>query len=629
MKGTFKPTAGILFILSVLIPSLFLGYFALRAVDREEAYIEKRFEDTLLADVVHTASVIVNELEKIKDELYDEFNSISMESMSEDFSIIKEKNLLIEIPFLVTEDFSLLWPDEKDNLAEPEQEFLYQHDEFLTDEVSIPVYQNIAIAYKDIIINEQQKNWISSESANAGKIKDINPSLNDADIFNEEYMNKNVQIQFEQDENVRNKVYEQAIEEGNELISRSVVQVKKNQKKDTNPESIFISKKLSFSEITLGQKSGLIPRIMEDKLALYFWANTDSGYIAGCLVHEGAFRNRILSCIQHIYTQVRILTILDEDGIPLVEPEEDYERNWKIPFVSREVSEILPRWEVAAYLTDPEMISSQARSIALVMWILIFILIISIIIGGILILKSFYSEIILAQQKTTFVSNVSHELKTPLTSIRLFAEMLKEERQPDKGKQKKYLTLMVSETERLSRLINNVLDFSKMGQKKKQYNMEETDIIHLCRTLMEDQRLRLEQHGFFIEFSASFDKVMVYADSGSLKQAMLNLIANAEKYSTHQKAIKMELVLSDGFIRIKIKDRGIGIPAKHAKKIFREFYRVDDSLTSRVRGSGLGLSIARKIILAHNGTIQYIPHEGGGSIFQVSLPILKTGGCDE
>lgn len=626
MKGTTKPTAGILFILSVLIPSLFLGYFALRAVDREEAYIEKRFEDTLLADVMHTVSVINNELEEIKNKLHDECNGISQENINEIFGPPEEMNILIETPFAVTGDFTVLWPDKRDNLKESEQGLLDQHTGFLIDEVSIPVYKNIAIAYKDVIINEQQKfNWDSKESDNVSKNMGINLISNDADVFNEEYMNQNVQIQFEQDENVRNRVYEQVLEEGNKLNFRSVQGQKKENKK-TNPESIFISEQLSFSQITLGQEYGLIPRIMEDTLALYFWTKTDSGYITGCLVHQGEFKKRILAVIQHIYTRVRILTVLDEDGVPLVIPEEPYNRNWKLPFVSREISEILPRWEVAAYLTDPDMISSQARSFASVMWILICILIISIVAGGILILRSFYSEIVLAQQKTTFVSNVSHELKTPLTSIRLFAEMLKEERQPDKTKQKNYLRLMVAETERLSRLINNVLDFSKMGQKKKQYAMEETDIVYLCRTLLESQRLRLEQNGFKIEFSASKELEIVYADGGSLKQAFLNLIANAEKYSAQQKEIKMELVSSDGYIRIKIKDRGIGIPVKYIKKIFKEFYRIDDSLTSRVRGSGLGLTITKRIIEAHNGTVQYIPHHGGGSIFQVTLPIFKHRG---
>ncbi|MBN2532083.1 MAG: HAMP domain-containing histidine kinase [Spirochaetales bacterium] len=631
MKGTIKPTAGILFILSVLIPGMFLGYFALRAVDREEVYIEKQFEDTLLADVMYAISVINNELKKINRELEDEFRSAIRENLPGDkpsrekFVLLTEKNMLIDIPFLVTEDFTLLWPDNKD------EEFFHQHNGFLTNKVSIPVYQNIAIAYKEIIVNKQQikNNLLWSNASDVEKNREPDSLSNETDILNEEYMNQNARIQFEQDEEVRDMVYEQAIEEGNELIPRSIVQVQKKDKKQITPESVFISRQLSFSEITQGQNSGLIPRIMENDLVLYFWTKIDSGYIAGCIIREEAYKDRLLTCIQYVYTRVRILTILDEDGIPLILPEENHSRNWRIPIVSREISEILPRWEVAAYLTDPDIITSRARSIALVMWVLIFLFIISIITGGILILKSFYSEIILAQQKTTFVSNVSHELKTPLTSIRLFAEMLKEERLPDRDKQKKYLTLMVSETERLSRLINNVLDFSKIGRNKKQYHKEKTDIIHLCHTLMEDQRLRLEQQGFVIEFSASKDKVMVNADSGSLKQALLNLIANAEKYSALQKVITLELITTDGYIQINIKDRGIGIPVKYAKKIFREFFRVDDSLTSRVRGSGLGLAIARKIITAHHGTIRYFPREGGGSIFQVTLPVLQTGGKNE
>ncbi|MBN2444316.1 MAG: HAMP domain-containing histidine kinase, partial [Spirochaetales bacterium] len=214
---------------------------------------------------------------------------------------------------------------------------------------------------------------------------------------------------------------------------------------------------------------------------------------------------------------------------------------------------------------------------------------------------------------------------TPLTSIRLFAEMLKEGRQPDIARQKKYLGLMVSETERLSRLINNVLDFSKMGQKKKQYSMEPLEITGFCAGIMENQRLGLEEKGFTLRFSCLSGDEMVEADSASLKQAFLNLISNAEKYSPDRKEITMNLIKGDGMVQIELCDRGIGIPVKDAGKIFKEFYRVDDSLTARVRGSGLGLAIVKKIMSAHSGSIHYKPRDGGGSIFVITLPVLQDG----
>ena len=135
----------------------------------------------------------------------------------------------------------------------------------------------------------------------------------------------------------------------------------------------------------------------------------------------------------------------------------------------------------------------------------IFILLVTIVSGSTFVYKALRSEMILAQQKTTFVANVSHELKTPLTSIRMFAEMLKEKRQIDLKKQNRYLNIMVSETERLTRLINNVLDFSKIEQGKKQYDMVPLNMVHLCKELFDSQRVALEHKGFKVTFNSKKD----------------------------------------------------------------------------------------------------------------------------
>ena len=228
--------------------------------------------------------------------------------------------------------------------------------------------------------------------------------------------------------------------------------------------------------------------------------------------------------------------------------------------------------------------------------------------------------------KTTFVANVSHELKTPLTSIRMFAEMLKQGKQPDKEKQARYFDIMVSETERLTRLINNVLDFSRMDSGKKHYNKKRVDISRLCLKLVENEHIRAEQNGFKISFKSTVresKKGIVYADEEAIKQALLNLLSNAEKYSEKEKVINVETGQENNFLYIDVKDRGRGIPPRHGKKIFNEFYRIDDSLTSRVKGTGLGLSIARRIIRDHGGDINCFPTDGGGSVFRIKLPVIS------
>jgi signal transduction histidine kinase len=186
---------------------------------------------------------------------------------------------------------------------------------------------------------------------------------------------------------------------------------------------------------------------------------------------------------------------------------------------------------------------------------------------------------------------------------------------------------MVSESERLTRLINNVLDFSKMEQGGKRYAMERVDLAALCSELVENQRPRCQQNGFDLRLRVQPSaetmvnrQVWVVGDPESLKQSLLNLLSNAEKYSEERKAIEVQIRREDPWILIDVMDRGRGIPASQSRRIFEEFYRGDDSLTSKVRGSGLGLSITRRILRDHGGDVEHLPRDGGGSIFRIRLP---------
>jgi signal transduction histidine kinase len=218
------------------------------------------------------------------------------------------------------------------------------------------------------------------------------------------------------------------------------------------------------------------------------------------------------------------------------------------------------------------------------------------------------------------VANVSHELKTPLTSIRMFAEMLRDGRQTDPARRQRYLDLMVAESGRLTRLVNNVLDFSQLEQGRKRYTMRETDLVGLCRGVLEAERPRLELAGFAVTFSPAGEPAPVLADEDALRQVLGNLLSNAEKYSTDRRDIVVEAGATGGRPFFRVLDRGIGIAPEHATRIFREFYRVDDTLTTRVKGTGLGLSIARRIVRDHGGELSYEPREGGGSAFRAAFP---------
>jgi signal transduction histidine kinase len=625
------PYLGIFFIIAVLIPSIILSFLALSSIKREEAYIEKQLRGSLLAEVIHVASLVNAEVKRIQDELDRGIGIVQGEDYEEYLSKWKQSSSMVGTPFLLSPDYEIILPNANKALNDEEFSFLELNRSFIADKSTTPVYENIAVAYKDEIINEQRAmpSWHTVESQEG--ISDSSSVSSGSQYsppgsysLGEGYRNQQAKIQFEQSEPVRKKVYETAKEKGREVLQRTVKlpekTFKKSEESDTE-ESVFVSEALKFSQIIAKGDYGIIPRFADDKLNLLFWKKIKDGHVLGCVINNIVFRERIINVLPNIYSTARILTVLDEGGRPLITPQKAKVSDWRRPFVAREISEVLPRWEIAAYIADPTAVSLQARIRAVAMWMFILVLFVSIVVGGTLVLKALHSEMTLAQQKTTFVTNVSHELKTPLTSISMFAEMLKEKRQPDETKRERYLDIMVSETERLTRLINNVLDFSRMSQGKMHYNMKKIDIVDACRVIFENQRLRLENNGFGVKFISNIDHLAVKADEEAIKQVVLNILSNAEKYSTETKDIELEIFREEKSAIINIKDRGIGISRTNANRLFKAFYRADDSLTSKVRGTGLGLTISRQIIRDHGGDLMYFPNVGGGSIFQIELPL--------
>src|SRR5208337_2757701 len=179
------------------------------------------------------------------------------------------------------------------------------------------------------------------------------------------------------------------------------------------------------------------------------------------------------------------------------------------------------------------------------------------------------------------------------------------------------------------RLVNNVLDFSARERGGKRYAVRVVDAARVTREIVESQRTGLESRGFRLSVSVDGADAFVRADPEALKQAVLNLLSNAEKYSPERKEIEVEVrgttAAGAESVTVHVRDRGIGVAEKDRERIFREFVRVDDSLSSRVRGTGLGLTIARRIARDHGGDISCLPRAGGGSEFIVRLPAAGDG----
>jgi signal transduction histidine kinase len=258
-------------------------------------------------------------------------------------------------------------------------------------------------------------------------------------------------------------------------------------------------------------------------------------------------------------------------------------------------------------------------TINLSLWILMTLFLIAAIA---LMLRTASREMKLTQMKADFVSNVSHELRTPLASIRVLAELLNLGRisQPDRVRE--YGAYIESEGRRLTQVINNILDFSRIESGRKLFQFESCDVKELVNGTLEAFTVHLKQNGFTLSYEApqnSLPKVVLDPDAIAL--ALTNLLDNAIKYSGDEKEINVRITQSDGFVAIAVADRGVGIAAEEHEKIFEKFYRVSTGLVHDVKGSGLGLSLVKHIVLAHHGKITVQSKPGEGSVFTIHLPV--------
>jgi len=410
-----------------------------------------------------------------------------------------------------------------------------------------------------------------------------------------------------------------------------------------------------FRQLIGDSRDGMFARFLQNKLKVMFWHRPalDSNVIFGAQLDL----NRLTADLRELVQVEPVLradicvALLDDNTKPVVLSHPQFQANWKRPFVATEIGDALPHWEVAAYLLNPEQVQKSARTLQLTLGLLVLVLVVAIGVGSWIIVNDLNRQLRLARQKTDFVSNVSHELKTPLTSIRMFSELLAEGRVSDPAKQRSYLNVITSEAARLTRLINNVLDFSRLERHEKKYDFLDCDLAQIVGDTAETYRPHLENNGVKLECSLPMSQMPIHGDADALAQVIVNLLSNAEKYCNGRKEIELRLRkarISDrsgvdasesqrdvehpgpdpGYAEVRVLDRGLGVPRGSEEKIFEQFYRAHDSLNSGIQGSGLGLTLARQIARVHGGDVIYEPREGGGSCFTLRVPLQpssKTG----
>ena len=267
--------------------------------------------------------------------------------------------------------------------------------------------------------------------------------------------------------------------------------------------------------------------------------------------------------------------------------------------------------------TIPQIIDGRARPQRALMAMLAGVLAL----GVFFVVRAAAREVKVAELRSNFVSSVSHDLKTPLALIQLFAETLELGRLKNTDRAHEYYRIINSEARKLTRLINNLLDFSKIEAGLRTYTKREpVDLSELTRGVLDALESQFA-HNQFTVTSQLEAGVPVYIDAEAAVQAIENLVSNAMKYSPERRDIEVEVARADGFGVVRVRDHGIGIPPRMQRKIFRKFFRIQTDAGSGPQGTGLGLAIVDHVMRGHGGFVRVDSEPGRGSTFTLHFPL--------
>jgi signal transduction histidine kinase len=311
--------------------------------------------------------------------------------------------------------------------------------------------------------------------------------------------------------------------------------------------------------------------------------------------------------------------ILDDSGRVVIGPEESEGE----PFITEFIGGPFVGWKGQLYFTSDDVFAKAAeKRITVYVWSGILVVVLILTMGGFA-GRWISNQIKLNKLKNDFIATVSHELKTPLASIRVLVDTLLEGNVKDQEQVTDYLQLTSKENTRLSRLIDNFLTFSRMERNKHAFDIRESNPSTIAQDAVDAVKQQHTSEKCQFEMQAGDDLPSVLADHDAMVMVLVNLLDNACKYSGDDKKIKLNVFSEEQCICFSVKDKGIGIPRRALKKIFSRFYQVDRSLTRTAEGCGLGLSIVKFIVDAHEGKIDVESVTGKGSIFTVRMPSVK------
>jgi signal transduction histidine kinase len=281
-----------------------------------------------------------------------------------------------------------------------------------------------------------------------------------------------------------------------------------------------------------------------------------------------------------------------------------------------------PPWSVEIYQQSPDLFDTVLISPRGIYFYMFFLLAGILIFGLIMTNRIVAHELELSKMKSDFVSTISHEFKSPLSSIRQLSEMLQSGRVPSEDYRQKYYDVLVEQSERLSLLIDNILDFAKLEEGRKNFDFQMMDIGPRLQEIVSIIQDQVRHNDFVIKVEIEKPLPAIKADRESITQAITNLIDNAIKYSGEARNLIVRAFVENKYLNITVKDFGIGIKKEEIDKIFERFYRGGDELTRTVKGSGLGLTLVKQIVEAHHGKVLVESEPGHGSTFSIRLPLL-------
>ena len=361
-------------------------------------------------------------------------------------------------------------------------------------------------------------------------------------------------------------------------------------------DTSYLIASVSFSEELNNDLSGLIG------------AKADQEYLAGHVLKE-------LIESQQLSENTNVV-ISDLAGRPILGNKIE---STESASVTEFFDDNFPPWKIEFFRDETSGLSGIDIKKNFYFWTIVVLLIV-LTFGAALIMRTVAHEMDVLKIKSDFVSSVSHEFKTPLTSIRTLIERLQEGKVDDKTKMNQYFSVIAQDTDKLTRMVGNILDFSKIEEGKREYDFVETDVVQFVSNHIQEFQKDELLKNFSIQASVQEDIPPISVDREAISQVLNNLLDNAVKFSADKKKIQVHLRKDNGDIVLEVKDFGIGIPPDDLDKIFEKFYQGKNALKQTVKGTGLGLTLVKHTVEAHGGRVSVKSKVGEGSTFSLVFP---------